>query len=95
MPRYYSNEQDTVLSLETIRECYNEFKDEYDSFSDYLSGCMWWNNGDLTPLSDHITTLRRRLNGFKTFADMDSEYIGAYADEIEELTARIAELETY
>lgn len=95
MPRYYSNEQDTVLSLETIRECYNEFKDEYDSFSDYLSSCMWWNNGDLTPLPDHITTLRRQLNGFKTFADMDSEYIGAYADEIEELTARIAELETY
>lgn len=95
MAYYWNNEMDVVESTRTIRESYEEFCNDGQSFDEYLTGCMWWNNGALTPLRDYITTLKLRRNRIERLMSNDIEYLEMYDDEYTALTALIAELETY
>ena len=62
---FYSNEQDRILSLDEIREEFEEFQQEGyytdEPFQYYLQNCMYWNNGDLTPIIDRYDSLRKKL----------------------------------
>ena len=91
---YHGNERDEILSEEQIRAQYEEWKadgtitpDEsgYEDFDHYLELCMWYNNGDLTPLRKYISDLR--LYRLPCLAD-DPE-------EKEALESYIKELEAY
>lgn len=93
MAFYYCNEDDRILSTDEIRHDYYEvFGEDYESFDDYLKACMYWNNGALIPLADHVNTLKRRLNKVLSLIRNEAEREW-YEDEIETLTARIAQCE--
>jgi len=81
---YWNMEADKVETGDSIKADYFDmFASDYDNFSDYLSACMYWNNGALIPLREKIDRIERRL---ARYGDM------LEADEIEELTAELAEL---
>lgn len=86
---FHSNEMDTVVSIDRIRSEFDEFQAEGsyldESFDEYLTGCMYWNNGDLTPLPTYINRLKDKLR----------HYIHSDPDAVAELTAEIADLEKY
>lgn len=98
MKYYHCNETDEVISLDRVREEFDQFQSEGyypdDSFDTYLEGCMYWNNGELTPLTEYSDNLKRRLRKLLTFIrdDCEREY---YEDEINDLTEQITELEQY
>lgn len=55
--RYFKNEEGELLTLENIRQTYNELKadgdlQDYEDFNYYLQACMYYNNGTLTELSE-------------------------------------------
>lgn len=80
---YWNNELDKVETLETIRtDYYNLFNDQNESFEYYLSGCMYWNNGALTPLDEKIERLQERLDRYGDRLD---------TEEIQELQTEISE----
>lgn len=95
---FHSNEMDEVVSLDRIRSEFEQFQSEGEyldePFDYYLEGCMYWNNGDLTPLTEYSDHLKRRLHQVLTFIrdECEREY---YEDEIDTLTAQIKELEQY
>ena len=95
---YHSNEWDEVVSIDLIRSEYEMFQSEGEyldvPFDQYLEGSMYWNNGDLTPLTEYSNALKHRLRQLLTFIrdDCEREY---YEDEIDTLTAQIKELEQY
>lgn len=70
-PVFWNNEADKVETLEDIRSSFDLFAEEYESFPDYLSACMWYNNGALTYLCKHVEKLRSDLNRFEEFYDDD------------------------
>ena len=98
MKYYHCNETDEVISLARVREEFDQFQLEGyyldDSFDTYLEGCMYWNNGELTPLTEYSDNLKRRLRKLLIFIrdDCEREY---YEDEINDLTEQIAELGKY
>ena len=51
MRRFYDTENNEYITIEQLEEEYNELKatgnTEAETFSDYVSNCMWWNNGTL------------------------------------------------
>lgn len=94
MKYYHNNETDAVESTGDVRRAYEQFGDEYTTFSDFLSACMWWNNGALTPISDYITKLEKRL-GFITHCAIISNEWELYQDEIDNLTQEIEQLNKY
>ena len=60
---YYNSEMDEIESLDTIRsDYYDVFGNEYDTFEDYLSACMYYNNGVLTDVTDKLRDIKRELN---------------------------------
>ena len=99
MKYYYSNEWDDVVSLDRVRSEFEQFQSEGyyigESFDCYLSGCMTWNNGDLTPLPDYINGLKHRLRRFIRWAHIDAGNRDDYDDNIQILTALITDLEKY
>ena len=95
MAYYWNNETDAIETTKTIRESYEEFRNDWETFDEYLNGCMWWNNGALTPLRDYITNLKHRRDRIERLMSNDTEYLEMYDDEYTALTALIAELETY
>ena len=96
---YYSTEWGDVVTLDRVRSEFETFQSEGyyldESFDCYLEGCMWYNNGDLTPLSDYIDGLKHRLRTAVRFAHTDPKNREDYDDDIAELTARITKLEQY
>ena len=86
---YYCNEDDRVLSREDLRLEFDSFQAEgeyvVETFSDYLEGCMWYNNGALTPLLNHIDNLKRKLSRVRSYGDPDND------DWIDSLSAQIDE----
>lgn len=89
MKYYYCNEDDRVLSREDLRLEFESFQSEGgyegETFSDYLEGCMWWNNGALTPLLNHVDNLKQKLARVRSYGDPDND------DWICSLSAQIAE----
>ena len=85
---YYNTESEVLESIDTIRSDYELFKDdEYDSFEDYLTACMWYENGVLIDVSDRIREVKEELNQKMELANkygMD-EYIDELAKLLEEL----------
>lgn len=45
--RFYCNESDRIVTESELRKLYEEDPGEHDTFSEYLSCCMVWNNGTL------------------------------------------------
>ena len=80
---YWCNETDSVITEDDVRESYKLFNDEYDSFPDYLSACMYYNNGSLSDLSSHIQSLKRDLN--RGSADYYDDEKTAIKEEIKRL----------
>ena len=81
---YYSNEDDRIMSLEEVRECYEISRRDgdgflTDSFDRYLEGCMSRNNGDLTPLDTYAARLSRDLSRTD-----DSDYAAFLAAQLDE-----------
>lgn len=93
MAWYYCNEDDRILSTDDIRQEFDMFRLEGqyigETFSDYLKGCMWYNNGALTPLLNHIDYLKRELSRVRSYDDSDND------DWLDNLSAQIAECEKY
>lgn len=52
--RFYDLELDEIVTLAELREEYEALKSygdtEAESFEEYLSNCMYWNNGTLKEL---------------------------------------------
>ena len=91
---FHNNETDTVESISDIRRSYDRFGDEYDTFQDYLSACMWWNNGALTPLEDYASSLEKQLAHLQHCAIIHDAW-ELYQDEIDELMAELEQLSIY
>lgn len=93
MAWYYCNEDDRILSTDDIRQEFDMFRSEGEyqgvSFSDYLTGCQWFNNGALTPLLNHVDSLKRELSRVRSYGDPDND------EWIADLSVRIAECEKY
>lgn len=91
MKYYHSCEMDKVLSEDELHSMWEQGKAEgwivpcetgYDSFPRYLEACMYYNNGDLTPLHTHIEELRNLLR----YEEYDDDERKEIEDEIERLT---------
>lgn len=80
---YWNNETDSVETLEDIRKSYDLFGEEYETFPDYLSACMWYNNGALTYLCSHVSKMKNDLIRFEEF--YESSEREAIMQEIEQL----------
>lgn len=85
---YYNTESEVLESIDTIRSDYELFKgEEYESFEDYLTACMWYENGVLIDVSDRIREVKEELNQKMELANkygMD-EYMDELAELLEEL----------
>lgn len=91
---YHNNETDVIESIDTIRSDYYEiFGDDYETFGDYLSACMTWNNGVLTPVSVRLKDVKRRLNE-KLMLARKYGY-DEYADELADLLEEMDNLSKY
>ena len=91
---YHNNETDAIESIDTIRSDYYEiFGDDYETFGDYLSACMTWNNGALTPVSVRLKDVKRRLNE-KLMLARKYGY-DEYADELADLLEEMDNLSKY
>lgn len=64
MTKYYWNsEMDAVESVESIRaDYYDLFGNDYNSFDEYLSACMYFNNGVLHDVRDRLKEVKEVLN---------------------------------
>ena len=102
MKYYHSNEEDRILTLddvkkeyeERMKECSKEEMEIYgDNFSYYLSACMHWNNGDLTPLQEHVENLRKDLSHWFANPDNDEDIAEkkAWEEHIAELEKLLTE----
>ena len=93
MNYYYCNESDKIISTDELRQEFDAFRSEGEypgvSFSDYLTGCQWFNNGALTPLLNHVDYLKRELSRVKSYNDPDND------DWIATLSAQVTECEKY
>lgn len=85
---YYNTESGKLENIDTIRSDYYEFfESEHDSFEDYLTSCMWFNNGVLIDVRDRVREVKEELNRKMELANkygMD-EYIDELAILLEEL----------
>lgn len=62
MKYYYDSESDEYISIEELKSIYEKYDSaEYESFSDWLTACQWYNNGSLTPIMEHIDFLKRKI----------------------------------
>lgn len=94
MKYYHVNETDEIISTDTLRSDYYEtFADDYQTFDDYVKACMWYNNGELTPVEDKLTAVKRELNRKLAFADTYG--YDEYADELTELLAELHRYSKY
>ena len=85
---YYSNENDRIMSLDEIRECYEISRRDgdgflTDSFDRYIEGCMSRNNGDLTQLDTYAARLSRDLS--RTDDPDYAAFLSARLDECRKL----------
>lgn len=91
---YYNNETDTIESIDVIREdYYTLFGNEYDSFDDYLSACMTYNNGVLQDITSRRNRVKERLNQKLVLAQKYG--MDEYIDEVTELLAEMDRLGKY
>ena len=93
MKYYYNNETDTIESLDVIRSDYDLFSDEYETFEDYLSACMAYNNGALTDVTEKLRSVKRELN--KTLSLARTYSYDEYEEEIIRLLADMDTLSKY
>ena len=94
MKYYYNNETDTIESLDVIRSDYYElFGQDYETFDDYLSACMTYNNGVLTDVTEKLRSVKRELN--KTLSLARTYSYDEYEEEIIRLLADMDTLSKY
>lgn len=93
---YWCNEDDKVYTIEDIKRDYPEFRNEYQTFGEYLDGCMYWNNGALYPLRDRVTELQldynRKLDiGHRYGFELVDDELTELKAELDNLTRLFAE----
>ena len=72
MKYYYNIDSDKVEPETRIQDDYRKyFSEDYDTYGDYLSACMVWNNGSLRTMESHIRRLETEL----------TRYAGSYEPE--------------
>ena len=88
---YYDTESNEVVSIETIKKGFEEFKrqqpEEYNCFDEYLSCCMLNQNGTLETLQAYIAEIEDEITKilyteFPLLEKADREEIDARLDEI-------------
>lgn len=94
MKYYHVNETDEIISTDTLRtDYYDVFANDYDTFDDYVKACMWYNNGELTPVEKKLDDVKRELN--RKLALADTYGYSEYADELTELLAELHRYSKY
>ena len=94
MKYYHVNETDEIISADTLRSDYYEtFENDYQTFGDYLNACMWYNNGELTPIEKKLDDVKRELT--RKLALADTYGYDEYADELTELLAELHRYSKY
>ena len=85
---------DTIESTDTIRsDYYDLFGNDYESFDDYLSACMYYNNGVLYDVRDKLKEVKEVLNMKLQLAKKYG--MDEYMDEIVDLLAEMDTLSKY
>lgn len=81
MKYYFNIDSDKVEPETRIQDDYRKyFSEDYDTYGDYLSACMVWNNGSLRTMESHCRKLEEELN---RYADCyEPEEISAKQEEI-------------
>ena len=93
MRYYFENESQSVIPETDIMRNYEEFKNEYETYSDYYSACMYWNNGSLTPIAEKIDSVKREIAKKESFdSESDVEF---FAEDISELRSFLAYLTSF
>lgn len=83
MRYYFVNETQSVISETDIKRNYEEFKSEYESYSDYYSACMYWNNGELTPIEEKIASVKREIARKEAYAsESDADFFDEDLSEL-------------
>lgn len=66
---YHETETDTIVSVDTIRQEFEQFKAEgvecwdlEQPFEHYLECCMYYNNGSLIPVEYELKRVKNRVN---------------------------------
>lgn len=94
MAFYHVNETDEVISTaELFSDYYIPFGGDHETFSDYLNACMWYNDGELTPVEKKLDDVKRELN--RKLALADTYGYDEYADELTELLAELHRYSKY
>ena len=93
---YHSCEWDEVLSSDDVRSLWEQFRNDGETYDEFLNACMSWNNGDLTPLTDYVNGLRRNLRRVLSATHRyGGDALDWYVDEIHDLTEQITTYEKY
>lgn len=74
MQKYYNCDSETVMTIEDVKACYEEFADKeyYETFDYYLECCQDYNNGSLTRLEFYIQRLENLLNRYSKYPENDN-----------------------
>ena len=94
MKLYYCIEDNSIVTEDALRSEWMEERqlDHFmtDTFGDFLTCSMWYNNGSLQTITERITYLRRTIARKESIVD---EY-GAYGidDELYNLRSELSEL---
>lgn len=69
MKAYYNTETRIIETEREILESFNLFRSEYETETDFLSACMWYNNGVLIGIDSHIRNLENDYRNEYEFMD--------------------------
>ena len=84
MKYFYNVETGQYDDMDAVRNAYNMYAHEYESFENFLSACMTINNGALQDLTTRYNTVADML---RRTDDDDTESKKAYTEELNLITA--------
>ena len=94
MKAYYDNEMNTIVSEDEIRGCFESDNAGFETFSEYLTACMYYENGSLIPLPEKIDGLKRELARME-YTSIHCGFPEEYREEIGILREEIKQLSEY
>ena len=82
MQYFFNTESGRIENLDDVRKDFELFHSEYETFDNFLTACMYYNNGALIPLRMHIQRLESQL---KRADELDDDERKEKVKEIEYL----------